>query len=306
MNGQTGQATAASLIARSRRPARATAAMALLRLTGGTALLPLPGRGVAALVPAASAASARSPQRGHPSDVTAQADPGLADPAPADVPSSAGWGEGVRPDGRGARGGWPRPSGPAPAIGARPGSLGSEQTLGPAFSAGLSSGVPAGSSSAAPDGPPSVRTGGLPGRGADTASTARVAVPAIRARVSGSAPADPHRVIAPSCVPAVSPLVDRVRRPAPSAAAPDAGQASESAANEPVTVAPPVPGRTPAGPAPAVPAPPASPHAMPPHPPVTIGEIHVHVAEPAPAGADPLALLAPYARGLTARRDGAL
>jgi hypothetical protein len=41
------------------------------------------------------------------------------------------------------------------------------------------------------------------------------------------------------------------------------------------------------------------------HPPVAIGEIHVHVAAPPAAGADPLALLAPYALGLTARRDGA-
>jgi hypothetical protein len=46
------------------------------------------------------------------------------------------------------------------------------------------------------------------------------------------------------------------------------------------------------------------------HPPVAIGEIHVHVSEPAgaraadPTGSDPLALLAPYAQGLTARRDG--
>jgi hypothetical protein len=31
----------------------------------------------------------------------------------------------------------------------------------------------------------------------------------------------------------------------------------------------------------------------------------VHVTEPAPAAADPLALLAPYGQGLTARRGGA-
>lgn len=40
------------------------------------------------------------------------------------------------------------------------------------------------------------------------------------------------------------------------------------------------------------------------HPPVSIGEIHVHVAEPAPAAADPLALLTLYGQGLTARRGG--
>jgi len=42
--------------------------------------------------------------------------------------------------------------------------------------------------------------------------------------------------------------------------------------------------------------------AQPAHPPVIIGEIHVHEAAAAPAPADPLGLLAPYAGGLTARR----
>lgn len=60
-----------------------------------------------------------------------------------------------------------------------------------------------------------------------------------------------------------------------------------------------------AEPAPALTGPVTGPHASLTHPPVTIGEIHVHVAEPPSAAADPLALLAPYARGLTARRDGA-
>ena len=46
------------------------------------------------------------------------------------------------------------------------------------------------------------------------------------------------------------------------------------------------------------------PRAEPAHPPVSIGEIHVHVAESAPAAADPLALLTPYGQGLTARRGG--
>jgi hypothetical protein len=41
-------------------------------------------------------------------------------------------------------------------------------------------------------------------------------------------------------------------------------------------------------------------------PPVTIGEIHVHVAAPAEAGPDPLALLAPWANGLTARRTASV
>ncbi|MET9019925.1 hypothetical protein ABZV93_08085 [Actinopolymorpha sp. NPDC004070] len=43
-------------------------------------------------------------------------------------------------------------------------------------------------------------------------------------------------------------------------------------------------------------------HARSVQPPVTIGEIHVHEAGPERAPADPLALLAPYAAGLTARR----
>jgi hypothetical protein len=65
-----------------------------------------------------------------------------------------------------------------------------------------------------------------------------------------------------------------------------------------------------ATPPPPAPAPAADPHvqrqprAESAHPPVSIGEIHVHVAEPAPAAADPLALLTPYGHGLTARRGG--
>lgn len=100
-----------------------------------------------------------------------------------------------------------------------------------------------------------------------------------------------------------SPLVDRARRPAPpvSAADPSKQPTATSPATGPVTMTSGGPER-----APAVPAPPDSPRAVPVHPPVTIGEIHVHVTEPAPPGADPLALLAPYTRGLTARRDGPL
>ncbi|MCW3819211.1 hypothetical protein ONA91_32695 [Micromonospora sp. DR5-3] len=41
---------------------------------------------------------------------------------------------------------------------------------------------------------------------------------------------------------------------------------------------------------------------LPAHPPVTIGEIHVHQAAPVQAPPDPLSLLSPYAGGLTARR----
>jgi hypothetical protein len=55
----------------------------------------------------------------------------------------------------------------------------------------------------------------------------------------------------------------------------------------------------------AVPEPAAGSRAETAQPPVTIGEIHVHVTEPARAAADPLALLAPYTNGLTARRGGA-
>lgn len=40
-----------------------------------------------------------------------------------------------------------------------------------------------------------------------------------------------------------------------------------------------------------------------PTPPVSIGEIHVHVENPPASSPDPLALLAPYAKGLTARRE---
>ncbi|MFL0240011.1 hypothetical protein [Mycobacterium sp. SMC-17] len=37
-------------------------------------------------------------------------------------------------------------------------------------------------------------------------------------------------------------------------------------------------------------------------PPVSIGEIHVHVTAPSDSAADPMTLLEPYANGLTARR----
>ena len=146
------------------------------------------------------------------------------------------------------------------------------------------------------------------------------------ARVSVSA----HEAL--SRMTAAVPLVERARRPAPLASAPDPGAAGPAASPSagPVTVTPQPPGPAPADlpplavpqppatpeslaipPPQAVPQPPATPEslavsrAVPAQPPVTIGEIHVHVAEPAPASADPLALLAPYARGLTARPDGA-
>ena len=100
----------------------------------------------------------------------------------------------------------------------------------------------------------------------------------------------------------MNPLVERAYRPARSVKRSDTGPVRPAAAlpPEPATAKPPAPEHSAA-----VPGPRTDPRAAPAHPPVTIGEIHVHVAEPPSAAADPLALLAPYARGLTARRDGA-
>ena len=97
--------------------------------------------------------------------------------------------------------------------------------------------------------------------------------------------------------------MERAHRPARSAAAPDPGIVPSAVPSppEPATVIAQTPERAPR----VTVEPPAAMRAVPAHPPVTIGEIHVHVTEPAGAAADPLALLAPYARGLTARRDGA-
>ena len=97
-------------------------------------------------------------------------------------------------------------------------------------------------------------------------------------------------------------LVERAGRPARSATKPGAraGRPVVSRPPEPIAAEPSAPERPPASSGSLT-----GQRAAPAHPPVTIGEIHVHVAEPPSAAADPLALLAPYAGGLTARRDGA-
>jgi hypothetical protein len=124
-----------------------------------------------------------------------------------------------------------------------------------------------------------------------------------------------------------SPLIERVRRAAPPVAVPEQGAAPAPERSGARRAGPPSPelawrlerdpavGEALADPAPAEPGQvaergvgvrgtAAGPRAGHQYPPVTIGEIHVHVSEPG-GGPDPLALLAPYARGLTARRDGA-
>ena len=157
-----------------------------------------------------------------------------------------------------------------------------------------------------------------------TARPARHEAPRIPpAPVSAAVPVIPSWVAAPvsgapSRQAASKPLTERARRPALSAA-PPVGAASPVANPYPLADQTHQPASSAAQPAPAEAAPPAavpdrapsSPEAPfraraePAHPPVTIGEIHVHVAEPAPSTADPLALLAPYRQGLTARRGGA-
>ena len=94
-------------------------------------------------------------------------------------------------------------------------------------------------------------------------------------------------------------LLERARRAPAEPAEPARVVAQERPAEAPAQVpARPEPVER-AGPPPA-PAGPPERHAV---PPVTIGEIHIHEAVPAAAPADPLALLAPYGGGLTARRN---
>jgi hypothetical protein len=103
-----------------------------------------------------------------------------------------------------------------------------------------------------------------------------------------------------------SQLAERALRQAP-ASAPAAWPRTEPAPSvraEPVPAGPAL-AAPPADTAAGIPAPREGARPAPGHPPVAIGEIHVHVAAPPAAGTDPLALLAPYALGLTARRDGA-
>jgi hypothetical protein len=96
----------------------------------------------------------------------------------------------------------------------------------------------------------------------------------------------------------VHPLLERARR----SVRPSADPAAAATA---VTAAVTIPLAPAAAPAPDLHVQQAlAPGTEPAHPPVSIGEIHVHVTEPAPAAADPLALLTPYGRGLTARRGG--
>jgi hypothetical protein len=94
-------------------------------------------------------------------------------------------------------------------------------------------------------------------------------------------------------------LLERARRapsePALPSPKPDAQQPAESPMPAQVTAE----RAERAGPQPA----PAAPPDRPAVPPVTIGEIHIHEAVPAAPPADPLALLAPYGGGLTARRS---
>jgi hypothetical protein len=93
------------------------------------------------------------------------------------------------------------------------------------------------------------------------------------------------------------PLVERASRAAQPVAAPEQGAAWLTIQAAPEPAQPLERDQTAA-------LPPGGPYPGPVHPPVSIGEIHVHVTEPAVSGADPLALLTPYARGLTARRGG--
>jgi hypothetical protein len=280
MNGHTPSATARALVARSRRPA-ARAAAATLRLAGGTAFAaqnrpapgsaptarPAPAPPIALRAPAsrASAAAPRTPATGTQAPATR---------APAPPATRTPPGQPVRHlaviDRAQAR---PRSSGSA------------EPPAGQAAAAPPVAPVPA----ADTDRPPRhhAMRGSVP--------PAAMAGPPARDRIP---PAEPGRL---TPVTGATPFTERARRSAPSAAGPGTGAVSPAVPPSPEPA--PVPWPAPE-PAPAASGPLAAPRAVPAHPPVTIGEIHVHVTEPAAAGDDPLGLLAPYAGGLTARRDG--
>jgi hypothetical protein len=328
VNGRSPSAAARSLVARSRRPARTTGAVAALMLAGGTASAPGPSRG--RTVPGtAPSASGEPPATLGPSDAAgplAAAGVVAAVGMAATAGTAAAAGMAAAPD-LPSRSGAPGPS-------VAPGPPGPPATAGPPAvsprfpAAGW---VPAGSPaevrpawSAHPGTPLAARAdaAGGPGTGPLTSPVSPAAAPAVTSRPArrhdgvgtspsgelAAVPAIQARVSrpatdVPSLATAVNPLVERAHRPARSAAAPDPGTMPSGAPSppEPATATAQTPERAPG----VTVGPPAAVREVPAHPPVTIGEIHVHVTEPAGAAADPLALLAPYARGLTARRDGA-
>jgi syndecan 1 len=322
MNGRAPSVTARTLVARSRRPAQATTAAALMRLAGGTALAPPRDSPAPTSVAAAGPAPAPALAREAPTSLAAAPQtpvpqtPVPRTPAPHAAALRAAALEAVAPT--------PAPEAPVP-LTAPAGQhvryqVATERAYAespPAGSSALSVRPAAASAPTAPAQRPAPTAPGPPPapvplpaavRTADTGRPPRDdATPAPVPPAAAAAPAARDRIPRPeglTRITGATPFVKRARRPARSVASPDTGTVRPAARPQPQPESPtaetPTPGQTPA--AARTPAPP---RAAPAHPPVTIGEIHVHVTEPAAAAADPFSLLAPYAQGLTARRDGA-
>jgi hypothetical protein len=310
VTGRAPSMAARTLVARSRRPARPAGAAPAFRLAEGSVLAPPQGGPAPAAMPAAAsapppashipatavpAAQAPPPQTAARQAVAWQAvapeamvpPPAAGASIPPGAPAPAG--ESLRyPEAvtRAATGS--PPAGPAPLL----------PSTEPAVPAAPR--APARATGPASPGPPPAPVPPA-GRAMDTSESPRTQAPPgpdVQGRVWAGEP------VVPASATGANPLVARASRPARSVKIkrPDDGAVGPAGPRPagPVTAEPPTPERSPA-----LPGPPAGTRAAPGHPPVTIGEIHVHVAEPPSAAADPLALLAPYARGLTARRDGA-
>jgi hypothetical protein len=326
MNRRAPSATARTLIARSRRPGLANTAAAVLRLAGQTELAP-PQHGpapvgVAAAVPAPASAlapettapRAAAPQTPAPHAAAPRGalEAVVPTPAPqarapgAPVPPMAPAGQPVRyqaaierasaePPPSGSSVPSPRPAAiTAPAAPARRPAPGPPPAPVPAAVRTADTGRPPRDDAARPPVPPAAA--GLPADAGPPVPPTAAAGPEVRDGILWPGPEGLARITG------ATPFVERARRPARSVASPDTSTVRPDAPPqpEPPTVGTPTPKQIPA-----VAHAPAGPRAAPAHPPVTIGEIHVHVTEPAAAAADPFSLLAPYAQGLTARRDGA-
>lgn len=311
MNGRAPSATARTLIARSRRPAQASTPAALLRLAGGTALTP-PQDGPA---PVSMAAAGPAPASATALEAAAPQAPAPQAPAPHAAALRAAL-EAVAPT--------PAPQARAPGAPVRPTApAGQHVRYQAATERAYAEPPPSGSSAPSPR-PAAVTAMAAPARRPASSPPPTPVPAAVRTADIGRPPRDDaagppvppaaaagpearDRILRPrpeglARITDANPFVERARRPARSAASPDTGAVRPAAPPqpEPPTVGTPTPEQFPA-----VARRSADPRAAPAHPPVTIGEIHVHVTEPAAVAADPFSLLAPYAQGLTARRGGA-
>jgi hypothetical protein len=312
MTGRVPSVTARTLVARSRRPAPPAGAAPALRLAEPTVLAPPQGGPAPAATASAPAwqtptttgpaVQARAPQAAVRQAAAPQAavpPPAVQTPISSAAPAPAG--VSLRyPDAVARAATASRATGSSLAGSALP-SAGAAVPAAPL--------APARATGSAPPGPPPVPVVRA-ARPADATGLPRhdgpvPQAPAEARDIQGRAwPGEPVGLTPAT---GANQLVARARRPGRSVSPgrsvkrPDDGVGRPAAPRlpGPVTAEPPAPERSPARAEPLT-----GPRAAPTHPPVTIGEIHVHVAEPPSAAADPLALLAPYARGLTARQDG--